>query len=225
MIDTKTRAGGRHTRLTQVLSLVTLVLVSVAILKPVQATVPAPPPSSIPRERIADECGGFAAGTTLGQCGFELPALPAASFDYGAGSGWTFVGASGISTDRSGFTGPQSAPEGAQVAFIQDIGSFSQSIDGFVSGSYTLTFEAAQRSNFGGRQDFAVRLDDVVVGVFEPVGYRYREMRVTFVASAGTHTLEFIGIDTVGGDNTAFVDKIRLFRVGRPVCACADAAP
>jgi len=223
MIDTKTKAGGRHTRLTQVLSLVTLVLVSVAILRPVQATVPDPP--SVPRERVADECGGFAAGTTLSQCSFEFPALPASSFSYGIGSGWNFVGASGISTDRSGFTGPQSAPEGAQVAFIQDVGSFSQSIDGFVSGSYTLTFDAAQRSNFGGRQDFAVQLDDVVVGVFEPASYRYRELRATFVASAGTHTLEFVGIDTVGGDNTAFIDKIRLFRVGRPVCACADAAP
>jgi len=223
MIDTKTRGGGRHTRLTQVLSLVTLVLVSVAILRPVQATVPAP--SSVPRERVADECGGFAAGTTLNQCGFELPALPASSFGYGIGSGWNFVGASGISTDGSGFTGPQSAPEGAQVAFIQDVGSFSQSIDGFVSGSYTLTFDAAQRSNFGGRQDFAVQLDDVVVGVFEPAGYRYREMRATFTAAAGTHTLTFIGLDTVGGDNTAFIDKIRLFRVGRPVCACVDASP
>jgi hypothetical protein len=222
MTETKMGARSRHTRLTQGLALVTLLLVSVAILKPAQATIPVP--SVAPRERTVDECGGFGAGTTLSQCGFELPALPAASFSYGAGSGWIFVGASGITTDRSGFTGSQSAPEGAQVAFIQDIGSFSQSIDGFVSGSYTLTFDAAQRSNFGGRQDFAVRLDDVVVGVFEPVGYRYREMRASFVASAGTHTLEFVGLDTVGGDNTAFIDKIRLFRVGRPVCACADAA-
>jgi hypothetical protein len=99
--------------------------------------------------------------------------------------------------------------------FIQGTGSASQTIDVFVAGAYTLTFSSAQRYNFGGRQDFAVMLDDLVLGAFEPADYKYRELSTSFVATSGTHTLEFIGVNTAGGDDTAFIDKVRLLWNGR----------
>ena len=41
---------------------------------------------------------------------------------------WTFTGSSGISSNNSGFTGNQPAPQGNQVAFLQQYGSFTQSV-------------------------------------------------------------------------------------------------
>ena len=76
----------------------------------------------------------------------------------------------------SGFTsGNPAAPQGTQVAFLQDTGSFSQTVAGWAAGSYVLTFEAAQRgNNQASRQDFQVLVDGIVVGTFTPSGTSYQ---------------------------------------------------
>ena len=89
--------------------------------------------------------------------GFEQVAVGAGQFQYRpAGSPWTFAGDAGLSANGSGFTsGNPPAPEGAQVAFLQKTGSFSQAVAGWAAGSYRLTFYAAQRGNYqASRQDF-----------------------------------------------------------------------
>ena len=79
--------------------------------------------------------------------GFEQPSVGAGKFQYDpAGSSWAFSGSTGISADNSGFTsGNPPAPQGTQVAFLQETGSFSQAV-GFAAGSYVLTFDVAQRT-------------------------------------------------------------------------------
>jgi Ca2+-binding RTX toxin-like protein len=152
---------------------------------------------------------------TLGDAGFEAPAVGAGafgSFQYDpAGTPWAFAGLAGISGDGSGFTaGNPNAPEGAQVAFLQDTGSFSQAVS-LAAGTYTLAFAAAQRGNFqASAQTFRVLVDGLAVGTFTPPGAGYSSLTATFTVAAGSHTITFQGLDSAGGDNTAFIDSVRL---------------
>ena len=77
---------------------------------------------------------------------FEIPAL-GSGYQYspsGSGIGWTFGGGSGIQGNNSAW-GAAPAPDGTQTAFIQGIGSIAQTLN-LSAGSYTLSFQAAQRS-------------------------------------------------------------------------------
>ena len=87
----------------------------------------------------------------------------------------------------------------------------SQTTTGWKSGSYTLTFSAAQRGNLShGGQNLQVLIDGKVVGVFKPSSTNYLDYSATFAVTGSTHTLTFISLDSAGGDNTAFIDNIRL---------------
>jgi hypothetical protein len=150
----------------------------------------------------------------IGDPGFEQVQVGAGQFRYDpTGSPWTFSGGAGISANGSGFTaGNPPAPQGAQVAFLQGRGSFSQTAAGWTAGSYVLTFDAAQRGNYGtSRQDYQVLVDGVVVGTFLPTGTSYQAYSTAvFTVAAGSHTVSFQGLNTVGGDNTAFFDAVQI---------------
>jgi hypothetical protein len=121
-----------------------------------------------------------------------------------------------VAADGSGFTsGNPDAPEGAQVAFLQGgAGStISQQVLGWAGGSYVLDFKAAQRGNHqtGGYQDFDVLIDGIVVETFRPADTTYRSYTtVPFHVTAGAHTIAFRGRNSAGGDNSAFLDEIRI---------------
>jgi hypothetical protein len=152
----------------------------------------------------------------VGDAGFEQPSAGPAgadgSFLYDpTGTAWTYAGSAGVSANGTGFTaGNPDAPEGAQVGFLQQTGSFSQSVAGWAAGSYTISFDAAQRGNYQwSQQDFAVLVDGAVVGTFTPSGTSYRGYTTaTFTVAAGSHTITFQGLDSAGGDNTAFLDAV-----------------
>jgi hypothetical protein len=158
----------------------------------------------------------LATAPVLGDAGFESPAVGAGTFgafQYApAGTPWPFAGGAGISGDGSGFTsGNPNAPEGTQVAFLQGTGHFSQAVN-LAAGTYRVTFQAAQRGNFSqGGQDFRVLVDGVAVGTFTPQGAGYSALTTAaFTVAAGAHTISFVGLDSAGGDNTAFVDDVQL---------------
>ena len=51
-------------------------------------------------------------------------------------------------------------------------------------------------------------VDGMVVGTFTPSGTSYQSYSTAaFTVTAGSHTIAFQGLDTAGGDNTAFVDR------------------
>ena len=97
------------------------------------------------------------------------------------------------------------------MAFLQETGSFSQAV-GFAAGSYAITFDAAQPGTFlVSRQNLYVLVDGVVVGTFTPSGTSYQSFTTTvFNVTAGLHTIVFQGLDSAGGDNTAFIDDVAL---------------
>jgi uncharacterized repeat protein (TIGR01451 family) len=151
--------------------------------------------------------------TQLQDPGFETPSVgsgPSAYVYDPAASPWTFVGQAGVSGNGSGFTsGNPNAPQGSQVALLQNTGSFSQAVT-LSAGSYAITFSAAQRATFQSTsQTFQVQVDGVSEGSFTPAGITYATLTTSkFTITAGVHTIAFVGLNPNGGDNTAFIDQV-----------------
>jgi hypothetical protein len=153
--------------------------------------------------------------------GFETPAT--SSFLYNpSGGSWTFSGTSGngsgVAVNNSGFTQANpNAPEGVQVAFLQGSAIISQALSGFIPGkTYVIAFSGAQRTRatqLG--QTWDVRIDGLTIGSFAPPqsATNYAEYTVTFTASATAHILAFVGTNMNGGDNTVFLDNVRITTV------------
>jgi fibronectin type 3 domain-containing protein len=147
--------------------------------------------------------------------GFESPNVGTGSrsdFFYNpSGAPWTYISTSGVAGNGSGFTGYNpNAPQGTQVTFLQEFGSISQVVN-FTAGTYAISFYAAQRAGQASSQKFEVEVDGKVVGTFTPSGTSYDLYTTTrFTVTAGTHTVQFIGLDPKGGDNTAFIDQANI---------------
>jgi len=151
--------------------------------------------------------------------GFETPSVGTYRYNP-SGASWTFTtqnGAigSGIAANGSAFTSLNpNAPQGIQVAFLQGTGVVSQAIQGFASGmNYTVTFSAAQRNyQQNGGQTWNVIIGGTVAASFAPAraATNYVDYSATFTATASTQTLAFVGTDSPGGDNTVFLDNVRI---------------
>ena len=154
----------------------------------------------------------------LSDAGFEAPSegTGSGSYEYDpSGTVWSYSGGGGVAGNGSGFTsGNPDAPEGTQVGLLQGTGSFSQVVDGITAGTYEITFDAAQRGNYGlSQQNVQVLVDDVVVGTFTPAGTSYTsDTTDTFTVTAGSHTIAFQGL-SASGDDTAFIDDVEQIQV------------
>jgi alpha-L-rhamnosidase len=157
--------------------------------------------------------------TGLLNSSFESPALSTYRYSPGSAS-WTFraqsgTNGSGIARNGSVFTaGNPNAPEGVQVAFLQGTGTITQTVSGLTPGQrYLLLFSSAQRATYvNDGQTWNVTLDGTAIASFKPGASTtaYSGYAASFTATATTHTLAFIGTNTNGGDNTAFLDDVRL---------------
>ena len=151
--------------------------------------------------------------------GFESPVI--ASYLYNpTGASWTFNEGSGLSRNLSAFTfANPSAPEGFQVAFLQGGGaSISTQLGDLTPGAeYRLTFSAAQRAGYIG-QTWNASIDGSVIGSFAPLGTEtsYVNYTATFTASSENSLLSFTGTNLNGGDNTVFLDHVRISPIADP---------
>jgi hypothetical protein len=152
--------------------------------------------------------------------GFETPKV--STYQYNpSGAAWTFTAqsgnnGSGITANGTLFNSSNpNAPEGSQVAFLQSISTISQAISGFVPGAkYAVTFSAAQRAGQyeNGGQTWNLEVDNSVIASYSPPASAtsYADYSANFTATADTHTLSFVGTDLPGGDNTVFLDNVRI---------------
>jgi len=94
---------------------------------------------------------------------------------------------------------------------LQETGLIRQTIN-FAAGSYQISFSAAQRKGVNKSvQNFRVWIDGQVVGTFTPDSFKYKQYSTgSFTVSAGNHVLSFQGLDSNGGDNTAFIDAVAI---------------
>jgi len=162
-----------------------------------------------------------ASAIALNNSSFENPDVGSDTFfafQYGpVGYGWDFPAGSGIAGNNSGFTaGNPLAPDGIQVAFVQMNGSMSQSFVLSESTTLSFSFLAAQRATgtasgpLPNRQDFDVYIDALHVGYFLPATITYLSYATNPVSLfAGTHTLNFVGRNSDGRDNTVLIDAVQ----------------
>jgi hypothetical protein len=159
------------------------------------------------------------AAALIGDSSFETVNVGsgASAYQYNpTGSAWTFSASSGLSGNDSIFTSSNpNAPVGSQVAFLQETGTITQTITSVTAGSYQLSFSAAQRAiDQSSSEDFEVSVDGNIVGIFRPTSTGYQTYDTSiFNVGAGSHTIEFIGLDSAGGDNTVFLDNVALSRL------------
>ena len=121
--------------------------------------------------------------------GFEEPNLGTGAYQYDpTGLPWSFSDTAGIASNGSVFTsGSPNAPQGSQVAFIQNTGSINQAVD-LSAGTYAISFEAAQRANNqASSQTFAVEVDGQVVGTFTPGSISYASYTTNTFDGDGGH--------------------------------------
>ena len=155
---------------------------------------------------------------TIQDPGFE--SVTPADLETGTLSPWTFtagpllgstMSAAGVAGNSGYFTsGNPPAPEGVQVAFVQGASSSFSQLISFSTGTYSLTFQAAQRAVDGG-ETFNVLVDGQVVGSFHPGSASYSTFTTNqFALSAGSHTIEFLGAGGAGSKQTALIDNLRL---------------
>ena len=170
----------------------------------------------------------FASGLTVPNFSFETPGV--ATYQYKpAGGSWAFTAqsgttGSGLAANRSAFTAANpNAPNGVQVAFLQGLGTITQTLSGFVPGtSYGITFSAAQRGTYNnGGQTWNVMIGNTVIGSFSPAASatNYTDYLVAFKATAASQSLSFVGTDTRGGDNTILLDNVRIAVAPNPPTA------
>jgi hypothetical protein len=146
-----------------------------------------------------------------------VPAFPNGGFEAPVITGfvmnpqpnvWTFVGGgAGMQANGSAF-GAKTAPEGVQTALFQQAASISQTFD-FPAGNYAISFKVAQRG--AQAQTFEVYFDAILIGKVQPATADF-ELFVsdTFTATAGLHKITITGTNAKGGDNSGFVDDVKL---------------
>ena len=153
------------------------------------------------------------AGSAIDDGSFETLVLAAKSYQVAPSSfGWQFTGLAGVSTNNSGFTaGNAGAPVGNQVAFIKQTATMSQLVD-MAAGTYNISFLAAQRSKYqASYESIEILVDGEEIGTATPSGTNYGSYSTNnFTVTAGPHTIEFLGVDPSGSDNTAFIDDVQL---------------
>jgi len=95
--------------------------------------------------------------------------------------------------------------------FSSAIPRFSQQVS-LAAGTYAISFDAAQRVYYqADQQNFQVLVDNQAIGTFQPPGSTYLTYATNaFTVAAGVHTIQFKGLDTIGGDNTAFIDNVAI---------------
>jgi hypothetical protein len=162
---------------------------------PPPAPPPSPPPSSI---------------TQPSDPGFELPNVGNGYAIDPTGSPWTFTGSAGVAGNAGPVTsGNPNAPQGTQVAWEQNGGSISQAVN-FAAGSFTISFEAAQRGNYPSNTTIQVEIDGQTVATVTPSGTSYTAFTTSsFMVTAGSHTIQFVGVSNSGG-STALIDQVSI---------------
>ena len=150
--------------------------------------------------------------------GFESPVQPANDWELANGSGngnlagsqWTITGGAGIARNLSawqnGAPGQVPAPEGQQLAVIQNNGSFSQDVSGFEVGQtyeLSLMVMGRQTSTLGGdlkaMLDAGLGSETSLIDIPEVMFPRFTEVNSTsFVATKTSYTLTILSDQNIG---------------------------
>ena len=172
-----------------------------------------------------------AAPVPVGNASFETPQIGLGSWSkayqsdsqtlLSAGT-WNFSGYAGIAANGAPFMSAN-APDGVQAGLLQSTETYSPSdsschngvmtqvVNFSMSDSYVVSFEESERS--GSSNDVQVLFDGTPLGgaYTGSAGSWTLQSTPGFVATAGTHTLTFVGYDSSNsGDNSALIDLVTI---------------
>lgn len=147
---------------------------------------------------------------TVPNGGFEEPTIdnPNGFSMNPTGAKWTFF-SGGIGIQRNGgLFGAAKAPQGNQTAVMQGAGNINQTIL-FNEGYFAISLMAARRGTQ--TQVFEVSFDDVLLDTFTPATSEFEYFATrTFAATAGNHKIKIKATNPLGGDNSGFVDDVKI---------------
>jgi ELWxxDGT repeat protein len=151
----------------------------------------------------------------LGATGFEAPQFPDTSsapdhiiYDP-TGTPLSYNGDAGVVGNGSSFLGGAIAPQGTQVAFLQDTGSFTATLP-FAAGTFFFSFQAAQRIGNDSSMSFQILVDGNVVSTITPGSTSFGAYAsASFTLTGGIHTITFAGLDSDPND-AVFLDTLAL---------------
>ena len=141
---------------------------------------------------------------------FESPST--LSYVYNpTNASWTFNASSGYGKNTWFSTNP---PAGSQAGFLQGGSAvISQAVSVSTPGVYAISFAAEGRGAAFGPQGVIVKVDGTAVAVWaaSDVSQSTWKTYVTGVyLTAGSHTLEFDGNNTLGGDKSVSIDNVTM---------------
>ena len=176
----------------------------------------------------------LASAATLADGGFEAQgAASTGNYCYfGTSSGgqapctsntpWSGTTSAGLQIETNAAWPGVATPDGSFYAFIQNLGSISQTFTTTQDAAYDLGWLAAGRPNYGGGQSYSVTLTDAAGAIRTlfngsvALGQPFTANTVsTGSLAAGTYTLSYNGLNN-NGDNTAFIDAVSLAAVPEP---------
>lgn len=159
-------------------------------------------------------------GTSLLNESFSATTLVSPFYKYNpvqeappaAALGWTFTGSAGVTavSATNGFTAGNTGLNTGQLAFLQNSGRISQTVQ-LVPGTYKVVFRSARRMNYQyGTQVVQVRVGGTARGNFTPTAnFATYETAPFTIGSTGPVLVELAGVGT-GTDFTAFVDNVAI---------------
>jgi autotransporter-associated beta strand protein len=125
------------------------------------------------------------------------------------GTGWQFVGTSGIAGNDS-LLNLQSAMHGTQAAYIQNTGYVEQSV-ALPAGNFILSFAA---ENNGTNNPIQILVDGTQIATVIPQSSTiFSQFTIPFAnAAAGIRTIRFAG--TTSGNEVTFIDQVTIMGTG-----------
>jgi hypothetical protein len=172
--------------------------------------------SAVSAKGVSSNCAPVSAtAQAVANFSFETPSIGSGTYAYvynPSGGFWTFSGASGNGSgligNGSAFGNPN-APEGVQAAFVQSNGIISQVLSGFVPGTtYQVRYLAAQRPGYS--EAWNVKIDNSVIQTNAAGSTSYTTYTASFVATAVTHALSFVGTDQTPNADAVFIDDVQV---------------
>lgn len=169
---------------------------------------------------------------TVVNAGFEVPAYlqtPPNNWSYLTNDtvtgGWSFTkrdinGNGGIARNGSHWVAAAAAPQGVQAGFLQRNCDMTQNISVPASGSYRLTFKAANRPTGTQLADaLEVKINGVSKGSWTAATIEGGGVFKSYSADlgelqTGSHELRFVGTSPDGNDRATAIDDVQILWLG-----------
>ena len=124
---------------------------------------------------------------------------------------YTFVGGGGITINSGAYQAPAEAGS-AQVALLQQAGSFNENVAFAQAGTYRVVLADAQRPGNSVNQTIQVVVDGNLVSTLTPISSTAFNDQTTasFTVTAGSHNISIVGVGAGTADISGFVDNARV---------------